>query len=148
MGNRENSFLLVFHVFMSEGETFWNHLGNRKYAQLLYPQCFLACQREVHLYHFQICGMQMFSFWNGLMFVICTRLISLPNIVFDWSKSKAFADQEINLTLEQKFFLGWVKKHCGKRRKCWLSAFSPFPTMFSKGFFPRVVKSRDCVVNS
>ena len=23
-------------------------------------------------------------------------------------------------------------KHCGKRRKCWLPAFSPFPTMFSK----------------
>ena len=22
-------------------------------------------------------------------------------------------------------------KHCGKRRKCWLPAFSPFPTMFS-----------------
>ena len=39
-------------------------------------------------------------------------------------------------------------KHCGKRRKCWLSAFSPFPTMFSKGFFLRVVKSRDCVVKS
>ena len=25
--------------------------------------------------------------------------------------------------------------------------FSPLPTMFSKGFFPTVVKSRDCVVN-
>ena len=24
------------------------------------------------------------------------------------------------------------RKHCGKRRKCWLAAFSPFPTMFSK----------------
>ena len=24
------------------------------------------------------------------------------------------------------------RKHCGKRRKCWLPAFSPFPTMFSK----------------
>ena len=23
---------------------------------------------------------------------------------------------------------------CGKRRKCWLPAFSPFPTMFSKTF--------------
>ena len=23
------------------------------------------------------------------------------------------------------------RKHCGKRRKCWLPAFSPFPTMFS-----------------
>ena len=22
-------------------------------------------------------------------------------------------------------------KHCGKRRKCWWPAFSPFPTMFS-----------------
>ena len=32
------------------------------------------------------------------------------------------------------------KKHCGKRRKCWLSEFSPFPTMFSKGFFFRVFK--------
>ena len=24
-----------------------------------------------------------------------------------------------------------ARKHCGKRRKCWLPAFSPFPTMFS-----------------
>ena len=39
-------------------------------------------------------------------------------------------------------------KHCGKRRKCWLAAFSPFPTMFSKGFFPSVIKSRDCMVKS
>ena len=38
-----------------------------------------------------------------------------------------------------------VRKHCGKRRKCWLPAFSPFPTMFSKGFFFRVVKSQDFV---
>ena len=27
--------------------------------------------------------------------------------------------------------------------KCWLPAFSPFLTMFSKGFFSRVVKSRE-----
>ena len=27
-------------------------------------------------------------------------------------------------------------------------AFSPFPTIFSKGIFLRVVKSRDCVVKS
>ena len=39
-------------------------------------------------------------------------------------------------------------KHSEKRRKCWLPAFSPFPTMFSKGLFPSVVKSRDCVVKS
>ena len=27
------------------------------------------------------------------------------------------------------------RKHCRKRRKCWLPAFSPFPAMFSKGCF-------------
>ena len=40
---------------------------------------------------------------------------------------------------------GMGRKHYGKRRKCWLPAFSPFPTRFSKGFFFRVDKSRDCV---
>ena len=35
-----------------------------------------------------------------------------------------------------------------KRRKCWLPAFSPFPTMFSKGFYTRVVKSGGCAVKS
>ena len=39
-------------------------------------------------------------------------------------------------------------KHFGKRRKCWLPAFSPFPTMFSKGFLYRFLKSHDCVVKS
>ena len=33
-------------------------------------------------------------------------------------------------------------KHCGKGRNCLYKqeAISPFPTMFSKGFFPRPVK--------
>ena len=49
------------------------------------------------------------------------------------SKLKGFADDKINVT--KKLNLGKGRKHCGKRRKCWLPAFSPFPTMFSKGFF-------------
>ena len=32
------------------------------------------------------------------------------------------------------------RKHCGKRRNCSLRAISPFPTVFSKGLFPRGVK--------
>ena len=38
------------------------------------------------------------------------------------------------------------RKHGEKRRKCWFPAFSPFPTMFSKGLFLRVVKSQHRVV--
>ena len=32
------------------------------------------------------------------------------------------------------------RKHCWKRRNCSLRAISPFPTVFSKGLFPRGVK--------
>ena len=42
----------------------------------------------------------------------------------------------------------WVENIVVKKRKCRSPAFSPFPTMFSKGFFTRVVKSQDCVVKS
>ena len=37
------------------------------------------------------------------------------------------------------------RKHCGKRRNCSLRAIYPFPTVFSKGLFPRGVKRRHCV---
>ena len=33
-----------------------------------------------------------------------------------------------------EIYSGKGRKHCCKRRKCWLPAFSPLPT-FSKGFF-------------
>ena len=72
---------------------------------------------------------------------------SLPNDKFlDWSKLKAFADNKIFVTKKLKLVFGRVENVVGKRRKCWLPAFSPFPTMFSKAFFFRVVKSLDCVV--
>ena len=38
------------------------------------------------------------------------------------------------------------RKYCGKRRKCCLAAFSPCPTMFSKSYLSRVVKSLECMV--
>ena len=38
---------------------------------------------------------------------------------------------------------GW--KHSGKRRNCLLQANSPFPTVFSKGLFPRGIKRCHCV---
>ena len=41
-----------------------------------------------------------------------------------------------------------VENTVGKRRKCMLEIFSPFPTMFSKTFLFRAVKSLDCVVKS
>ena len=55
----------------------------------------------------------------------------------------------LNLNPEKpniKIYVEKGRKHYGKRRKGWLSAFSTPPTMFSKALFLRVVKSQDCVV--
>ena len=46
-----------------------------------------------------------------------------------------------------QFFCDRVENITGKRRKCWLPAFSLFPVMFLKGFFLMVMKTRDCFVN-
>ena len=73
---------------------------------------------------------------------------SLPNDkILDLTKLKAFADDKLNVT-KMTVFLFNREENCGKRRKCWLPEFSLFPTVFSKAFFPRVVKSQDCVVKS
>ena len=41
------------------------------------------------------------------------------------------------------------RKHCGgKKRKYWLATISPFPTMFSKGCFPRVFFTKDRFLKS
>ena len=37
------------------------------------------------------------------------------------------------------------RKHCGKRKNCSLRAFFLFPTVFSKGLFPRGVKRCHCI---
>ena len=36
---------------------------------------------------------------------------------------KAFADNKINMTKEFISGLGKDRKHCGKRRECWLPVF-------------------------
>ena len=45
-----------------------------------------------------------------------------------------------------KISIGKGRKYCGKRRKCWLPAFSPFPSMFSKGFSVRGVSLKVGIV--
>ena len=72
---------------------------------------------------------------------------TLPNDKkYDQFEFKEFEDNKLNITKKLKFVLGKSRKQCRKRRKCWLPAFSPFPTMFSRGLFIRVVKSKACVV--
>ena len=73
-------------------------------------------------------------------------LNSLPDDkVLARSKLKTFADDNIDGIKMMISRLVRVE-NTGKRRKCWLTAFSPFHTVFSKAFFLRIVKSRDYLV--
>ena len=89
----------------------------------------------------------LLSFWalrQGYMYDK-RGLNSLPNNKdLDLPELKASADDILDVATMTKYVLHRVE-NSGKRRKCWLPAFSPFPTMFSKGFFHGVVKRWDCV---
>ena len=76
-------------------------------------------------------------------------LNSLPNDkILDQSKFKTFADDIIKIFKMMISVFDRVENIVGKGDKCWLPAFSLFPSMFSKGFLLRIVKSCDCVVKS
>ena len=68
----------------------------------------------------------------------------LPDItrrqILDSSKLKEFADDNFKFDKNGKKVLKTDRQHYGKRRNCSLRAISRFPTVFSKGLFPRGVK--------
>ena len=102
-------------------------------------------------FFFYRCSSQLFFFFPSHRLLCLVTLIdtsvcgerginSLPNDkISDWSKLKAFSDDKVDVTEKVKFVLGREEKHCGKRRKCWLPAFSSFPTMFSGSLKLRIV---------
>ena len=57
--------------------------------------------------------------------------------LFDWTKLKAFSDREQNFA---KVMIERVENIVKERRKCWLSKFSTFPSIFS-------IACSDSVVN-
>ena len=66
--------------------------------------------------------------------------------IFASTKLEAFADNKINVANSIISLFGKGRKHYGKRRKCCLPAFSPFPSMFASDQSTRYVKPQHCVV--
>ena len=52
------------------------------------------------------------------------------------------------MTEKLKCVLGWLENIVGKGENVGYEHLFPFSTIFSKALFPRVIKSRDCVVKS
>ena len=77
-------------------------------------------------------------------FILHKFLTPLNNKFLDQSKLTAFADDKVNVTLKQKFFLGLVENIMGKGENAGYQHFLLFP----QGFFSSIVKSLDSVVKS
>ena len=76
---------------------------------------------------------------------------SLPSDkLLDGSKLKTLglADDTINITSKQKFFLGWVENISGKGENSGNQHFLLFSQCFQKASFFRIAKSQDCVVQN
>ena len=86
------------------------------------------------------------EFYGSIIMWCLAWLKSLPhNKILDWSKLKAFADKEMKLAKTTISFFDRVENIVVKGEIAG-KAFCLFPTMFSKGFLLRVVKSRDCLL--
>ena len=66
--------------------------------------------------------------------------MDLSNLKVNCRRQNKCSQSEKNFSLK-----GW-KTLYEKRENAGYQNFSPFPTMFSKGFFLREAKSHDCVV--
>ena len=96
---------------------------------LLFPQC-----------------IQKACFPGASKGVIVWEWVKPNDKLLDETKLRAFADDNSKVATITISLFDRIEKHSGKRRKCWLPAFSSFPTVFSNGFFVRVDKGQDRVV--
>ena len=65
--------------------------------------------------------------------------------MLDSAKLKDFADNNLKCEENDRKLFKPVENTVGKGEICSLRVLSPFPTMFSKGLFPRGVKKCHCV---
>ena len=78
----------------------------------------------------------MLSIWKSLNSCCLVKVNSFPKDKFwDQTKLKISTDNNVNVSKMTISVFDGIKnrrkkKHCGKRRKCWLPAFSPYPTRF------------------
>ena len=102
----------------------------------LHVPCKLCSDKRLNEQTMKITSLSIFT--NTTLFH--SKFNSLPNDkCLDRSKLKAFADDKLIVAEKLKFVLGRVENIVGKGENAGLQPFSPFPTVFSKAFFFRVI---------
>ena len=75
---------------------------------------------------------------KGLFRTVPRKIIPLyqASIIYPYPNRK-HSQTTKSCYIKNKICLSLGRKHCGKRRKCWLPAFSPFPHNVFKNLFPQ-----------
>ena len=84
------------------------------------------------------------SLINSLFSFTRNRLTHYQTTNFRLFQTERVCRQQFQIWPKWKKVIQTGRKHCEKRRNCSLRAISSFPTVFSKGFFPRGVKRCYC----
>ena len=79
----------------------------------------------------------MYGFQNILALLFCLTLSQMT--ILDSSKLEEFADNSFKFDENGRKFFTWVENTAGK------GEIAPFPTVFSKDFNCRPVKTRACL---
>ena len=68
--------------------------------------------------------------------------------ILDWSKFSAFADNKINVTYKQKFFLGWKENIVGKGENVGYHHFILSSQCFQKASISGLIKVRVVMISN
>ena len=80
--------------------------------------------------------LQVFRWVRAILLLVPIHCIGTYN---DIALTHQFVVEKSNIVQIMGFVFEMVEEKCGKRRKCWLLAISPFPTLFSLGFYFKLV---------
>ena len=123
---------------------FENIVGKEEIARneqfLLFSQCFLLNQIMVSQFVHIFDIISYFATELGEPKIGISGKELINDKISDLPKLKAFAEDTSNETQNLEICVLKGRKHCGKRRKCRLQAFSPFPYKASKTSFSRPLK--------
>ena len=82
---------------------------------------------------------------DHLLCRLCNRLNHYQTTNFRLFRTERVCKRQFQIWQKWRKVIQMGRKHCGIRRNCSLRAIFPFPTVFSKGLFPRGVKRCRCV---
>ena len=90
-------------------------------------------------------GKEAFNLDDSIFLLSDKRLTHYQTTNFRLFQTERICRRQFQIGRKWKKVIQTGRKCCGKRRNCSLRAISPFPTVFSKGLFPKGVKRCHCV---